>query len=84
LQRAIRVKDLGKVEIAEKKEYVKINANGKDVPLIGVVKQPNANLVNVAEEVGSKVKELNKILPHGVILVPFIIRLILSMILSAV
>jgi len=71
LQRAIRVKDLGKVEIAEKKEYVKINANGKDVPLIGVVKQPNANLVNVAEEVGSKVKELNKILPHGVILVPF-------------
>ena len=71
LQRAIRVKDLGKVEIAEKKEYVKINANGKDVPLIAVVKQPNANLVNIAAEVGSKVEELNKTLPRGVKLVPF-------------
>ena len=71
LQRAIRVKDLGKVEIAEKKEYVKINANGKDVPLIAVVKQPNANLVNVAAEVVSKVEELNKTLPRGVKLVPF-------------
>jgi CzcA family heavy metal efflux pump len=71
LQRAVRVKDIGKVEIAEKKEYVKINANGKDVPLIAVLKQPNANLINVASEVSSRVEELNKMLPHGVKLVPY-------------
>jgi CzcA family heavy metal efflux pump len=71
LQRAIRVKDIGKVEIAEKKEYIKINANGKDVPLIAILKQPNANLVKVAAEVTSRVEELNKMLPHGVKLVPY-------------
>ena len=71
LQRAIRVKDIGKVEIAEKKEYIKINANGKDVPLIAILKQPNANLVKDAAEVTSRVEELNKMLPHGVKLVPY-------------
>jgi CzcA family heavy metal efflux pump len=71
LQRAIRIKDIGKVEVAEKKEYVKINANGKDVPLIAVIKQPNANLVKVASEVSSKVEEMNKMLPRGVKLVPY-------------
>ena len=64
--RAVRVKDVAKVEIAEKKEYIKINADGKNVPLVAVLKQPNVNLVNVAKEVQQRVDELNKLLPHGV------------------
>ena len=66
LLRAVRVKDIAKVEIAERKEYVKISADGKDVPLVAVLKQPNANLISVAKEVEQNVVELNKLLPHGV------------------
>jgi CzcA family heavy metal efflux pump len=70
-QRVVQLKDVARVEIAEKKEYIKINANGKDVPLIAVIKQPNANLVNVSKEVISKIKDLNKLLPKGVKLIPY-------------
>jgi CzcA family heavy metal efflux pump len=69
--RAIRIKDIAAVEIAEKKEYVKINANGKDVPLIAVIKQPNANLITTNREVQKKLSELSLILPKGVKLVPY-------------
>ncbi len=74
LQRAVRLKDIGKVEVAAKKEYIKINANGKDVPLIAVMKQPNANLISVSNEIEARVSELNKTLPHGVKLVPYYIQ----------
>jgi CzcA family heavy metal efflux pump len=70
-QRAIRIKDFANVEIAEKKEYVKINANGKDVPLIAVIKQPNSNLITTAQEVQKKVKELSTLLPKGLKLIPY-------------
>lgn len=69
--RSIRIKDFANVIIAEKKEYVKINANGKDVPLIAVIKQPNANLIKTANEVQKKVGELGLLLPKGVKLVPY-------------
>lgn len=69
--RAIQIKDIADVEIGEKKEYVKINANGNDVPLIAVLKQPEANLINLAAEVQNKVKVLNKLLPKGVELKPY-------------
>jgi CzcA family heavy metal efflux pump len=70
-QRAIQIKDIAKVEIAEKKEYIKINANGKDVPLVAIIKQPDANLVNLSKEIISKIKDLNQLLPKGVKLVPY-------------
>ncbi|MDP4197635.1 MAG: efflux RND transporter permease subunit [Bacteroidota bacterium] len=70
-QRAIQIKDIANVEISEKKEYVKINANGKDVPLIAVLKQPEANLINVASEVNKQVKSLSRLLPKGVELKPY-------------
>lgn len=70
-QHAVQLKDIARVEIAEKKEYIKINANGKDVPLVAVIKQPDANLVNLSKEVISKIKDLNQLLPKGVKLVPY-------------
>lgn len=70
-QRAVQIKDIAIVEVGEKNEYVKINANGKDVPLIAVLKQPDANLINVDSEVQRQVKNLNTILPKGVELKPY-------------
>ncbi len=64
--RNIAIKDIAKVQISEKTEFIKIKANGKNVPLIAILKQPNSNLINVADQVTQKVSELNKILPKGV------------------
>ncbi|MFA5046875.1 MAG: efflux RND transporter permease subunit, partial [Paludibacter sp.] len=69
--RRLQLSDVSKVEVAEKTEYIKIKADGKNVPLVAVLKQPNANLIDVAARVSEKVDELNKILPKGVVLKPY-------------
>ncbi len=69
--RSIKVSDIAKVEISERNEYVKIKADGKDVPLVAVLKQPNSNLIDVSEQVTQKVRELSIILPKGVVLAPY-------------
>ncbi|HHH53938.1 MAG TPA: efflux RND transporter permease subunit [Bacteroidetes bacterium] len=67
-KRKISLKDIADIKISEKTEYIKINADGKNVPLIAVLKQPNSNLIKVADKVSQDVKSLNKILPKGVTL----------------
>jgi heavy metal efflux system protein len=69
--RLIRLSDVADVEINQAKEYVKINANAKDVPLLVIFKQPDANLIEVNEGVATRANELRKILPKDVSLVPF-------------
>lgn len=69
--RTILLKDLADVKITEQKEYVRINANGKDVPLIAVIKQPDANLIEVNDGINEKVEELSKILPKDVHIRPY-------------
>jgi len=69
--RKIKVSDLATVAISERNEYVKIKADGKDVPLIAVLKQPESNLIEVADQVSAKVRELEKILPRDVSLKPY-------------
>jgi cobalt-zinc-cadmium resistance protein CzcA len=69
--RTVLLKDVADIKITAQKEYVRINANGKDVPLIGVIKQPDANLIDVNNGVMAKIAELSKILPEGVHLRPF-------------
>jgi CzcA family heavy metal efflux pump len=66
--RQIKISDIARVEISEKNEYVKIKADGRDFPLVAVVKQPNSNLIDVAAQVSEKAVELNHILPQGVVL----------------
>ena len=73
-KRAILLKDLATIEISEMKEYIKINANGKDVPLIAVIKQPTANLIDVNNGVLQRVKELEKILPKDVKIRPYYLQ----------
>jgi multidrug efflux pump subunit AcrB len=69
--RKVKIGDVSTVVVAEQNEYIKIKADGKDVPLIAVVKQPKSNLIDVANQVSVKVEELNKILPKGVVLKPY-------------
>ncbi len=69
--RKIKVCDLAKVEITERDEYIKIKADGKDMPLVAVLKQPNSNLIEVASDVSEQVIELNKLLAPDVKLVPY-------------
>jgi len=69
--RRIRVSDVASVDIAERNEYIKIKADGRDVPLIAVLKQPESNLIDVADQVTASVRELEQVLPAGVTLRPY-------------
>ena len=73
-KRITLLKDLADVSIREKKEYIRVNSNGQSALLISVLKQPNANLVAVSDNVQAKVKELNKLLPKGVMLKPYYVQ----------
>lgn len=73
-KRVVLLKDIAEIKIAETKEYVKINANGKDVPLIAVIKQPTANLIDVNDGVLKRVKELETILPKDVQIKPYYLQ----------
>jgi len=70
-RRIVRLNEVADIKITEQKEYVRIDANGKDVPLIAVIKQPDANLIEVNDGINEKVTELNKLLPQGVRLRPY-------------
>ena len=69
--RSIRLKDIADIKVNEAKEYVKVLANGKNVPLLAVVKQPKANLIEVNDNIEKKVEEIGRILPKNVKIVPF-------------
>ncbi len=70
-QRVIRLKDISKVEIGSERSYVKIKANGQIVPTIHILKQPDANLLEVESAIQKELPKLQKILPKGVVLRPF-------------
>ncbi|WP_163713393.1 efflux RND transporter permease subunit [Mangrovibacterium lignilyticum] len=68
----VLLKDVADVKIDGQIEYLKIKANGKDVPLIAVMKQPEANLSDMDAQLKQRVNELNShLLPKGVKMVPY-------------
>jgi CzcA family heavy metal efflux pump len=69
--RIIRVKDIALVKIQEGVEYTRVNANGKDGILVAVIKQPNTNLVDLSDQMTSKITALKKLLPAGVTIKPY-------------
>ncbi len=73
-RRIIRLMDIAEVSINEAVEFTKINANGKDGILIAIIKQPNANLVEISSRVESKITALSQILPAGVGIKPYYIQ----------
>jgi CzcA family heavy metal efflux pump len=73
-KRVILMKDIATVEIREAKEYIKINANGKENMLIAVIKQPNANLIELTEKMRTKLIDLQKTLPSDIVIKPYYIQ----------
>ena len=65
-KRIIKLKDVAEINVRERTEYTRINANGRQGLLVAILKQPSANLINLSENVASKKKELEKILPADV------------------
>jgi CzcA family heavy metal efflux pump len=65
-KRLVRLSDVAEVNIRERTEYTRINENGREGLLVAILKQPNANLINLSESVAAKKKELEKILPPDV------------------
>jgi CzcA family heavy metal efflux pump len=64
--RIIKLKDVADIKVSERTEYTRINANGRQGLLVAILKQPAANLIKLSENVASKKRELEKILPPDV------------------
>jgi CzcA family heavy metal efflux pump len=73
-KRIVLLKDIADVQIQEAKEYIKINANGKEGILLAVIKQPNANLVELSDKMEEKLQALKKIIPKDVTIQPFYVQ----------
>lgn len=73
-KRITQLKDIGKIEIREAKEYIKVNADGRESILIAVIKQPNSNLIDLSTRMESKLAELKKSLPHDVSIEPYYVQ----------
>jgi CzcA family heavy metal efflux pump len=73
-KRIIQLKDFAEVSVKEGIEYTKINANGRESILVGIIKQPNANLIDLSDQMEAKVAELQKILPSGIVLKPYYVQ----------
>ncbi|MCB0520020.1 MAG: efflux RND transporter permease subunit [Lewinellaceae bacterium] len=68
--RTVMLKDVATLRIAEKVEYIKINANGSEGVLVNLLKQPEGDLATLAKNISAKLPELQQILPKGVELKP--------------
>lgn len=73
-KRIVLLSDIADVNIKEAIEYTRINANGRDAVLLAVIKQPNANLIPLSEDVKARVEKLKNILPKDVSLKPYYIQ----------
>jgi CzcA family heavy metal efflux pump len=73
-KRVILLKDVATVNVKEAVEYTRINANGREALLIAVIKQPNANLIDISKAMEAKVEELKTTLPKGVTIRPYYVQ----------
>ncbi|MCB0758743.1 MAG: efflux RND transporter permease subunit [Flavobacteriales bacterium] len=74
-KRIVRLGDISEVSVEEEPAYTRVNANGTSAVLVAVVKQPNANLIDITDGVQQRVKELNNgLLPTGVKLTPYYVQ----------
>ncbi|TCJ14539.1 efflux RND transporter permease subunit [Flaviaesturariibacter flavus] len=73
-RRAVQLRDIATVQVRPGVEYTKINANGHEGVLVAVVKQPNANLVALSDDMKERVAALQKILPSGVSIRPYYVQ----------
>ncbi|MDB5267626.1 MAG: acriflavine resistance protein [Hymenobacter sp.] len=70
-RRIVRLADVATVTLGEQPEYTRINANGSDAVLVSILRQPDANVVQVSDGVRAKVAALKAGLPRGVRMAPY-------------
>ncbi|PSK90426.1 efflux RND transporter permease subunit [Taibaiella chishuiensis] len=73
-KRIVTLKDLADIQVNEALEYTKINANGKEGILVAIIKQPNANLVQMSADMEKQVAALKNTLPAGVSIKPYYVQ----------
>ena len=73
-KRIVLLKDIAEIHISDAKEYIRINANGQEGLLLAIIKQPNANLVDLSSQMQKQVADLQKILPKDVTIKPYYIQ----------
>jgi len=61
----VRVKDIGRVELAKRDYSIASRLNGKTATTIGIYQQPGANAVETAGAVRARLEELKKQFPTG-------------------
>jgi len=69
--RVVQLKDIADVMVHPAKQYIKINANGKESILIAVVKQPGASVVDLASQMQKQLDQLKSALPKDVQIQPY-------------
>lgn len=72
--RIVYFKDIAQIEVHSAKQYIKVNADGKESILIAVIQQPNANVIDLSKTMKQKIVDLEKTLPKGVKLSPYYIQ----------
>jgi cobalt-zinc-cadmium resistance protein CzcA len=70
-RRIIRLSDIAGIDLQERQEFIRINANGHDAVILDLVKQRGVNLVDFADDVNKKAVEIQKHLPPGMVLKPY-------------
>jgi multidrug efflux pump len=61
----VRVRDIGRVELAKRDYSIASRMNGKTATTIGIFQQPGANAVETARTVRARMEELKKQFPTG-------------------
>ncbi|HEY4208475.1 MAG TPA: efflux RND transporter permease subunit [Puia sp.] len=73
-KRVVHMTDIASVSVQPAVEYTRINANGRENLLIAVIKQPNANLIDLSDQMEQRMAALQKILPRGVVVKPYYVQ----------
>ncbi len=70
----VLLKDVAQINIHSAKQFIKVNANGKESILIAVVQQPNANVLDVSKAMKQKIADLQQTLPKDIKISPYYIQ----------
>jgi multidrug efflux pump len=62
----VRLKDVGRAELAARDYSIRTRLNGKPATLIAVYQQPGANALNVSKQIEKTLKEMKKGFPDGI------------------
>ena len=62
----VKLKDLGRVELAAEDERSALRSNGTPAVAIGVIRQSKANILAVSDEIGAELPKIQESLPPGV------------------